>query len=115
MYPTYLTELTAFIDTLTKHQSTVVPNTRCFYYTGRKYDKVFIDHGGSISVRYFISNKTGEIFGAKSRFAPNLKHYFGTLKSASLWDWSGFYGVPVNDPGVRYVGSYGGYKWYLPV
>jgi len=115
MYSAYLTELTAFIDPLAKHQSTRVPGTRCFYYTGRKFDKIFIDQQGNISVRYFIDNKTGKIYGAKSRFAPNLKHYFGTVASSSKWDWSDFYGVPVNDPDVRYVGSYGVYKWYLPV
>ena len=115
MYPNYLTDLTAFITLLATHQSTVVPGTRCFYHNGRKYDKIFIDQTGNITVRYFVDNKTGAIYGAKSRFAPNLKHYFGTVASASKWDWSGFYGTPVNDPDVRYVGSYGGYKWYLPV
>lgn len=111
----YLTDLQRFVELLEKHQQTKVPGTQCHYFSGRKFDKIFISQNKNTSIRYFVEHETGAIYGAKSRHAPNMKHYFGILKSATLWDWSGFYGTPINDPNVRYVGSYGGYKWYVPV
>lgn len=83
--------------------------------SGRKFDKVIIDFDGKPDVRYFVRRADGSIFGAKSKFAPNLGWYFGTIYSADKWQWSGVHGVPVDDSSVRLVKSYGPYKHYMKI
>lgn len=88
---------------------------------GRKYDKILIAYSPDAEirppkpdVRYFIDRATGEVFGAKSPMAPNLKWYFGSIYQAELWDWSGYHAVPRDETaaGVRKVGDYGSYNHY---
>lgn len=86
-----------------------------FVETGRKFDKILIKDGDNTSVRYFVSRTDGAIYGAKSRFAPNLKWYFGTVYTADKWVWGDFHGHPVNDPSVRAVKGYGPYTHYMKV
>lgn len=90
--------------------------------TGRKYDKMIIitskNGQAKADVRYFVEKGTGTIFGAKSKVAPNAMWFFGTLATASKWDWGQFHGVPVNDDSVEEVSQYGkeredgGYRHY---
>jgi len=86
-----------------------------FIETGRKFDKVFIDG----SVRYFVARmdqgeevKEGDIFGAKSKLAPNFRWYFGNLTNVDKWDWTEFHGKPVDDKSVMPVKGYGRYTHY---
>lgn len=117
----YATAQSAFLSRLTADQQKAAKerghstNIVALVESGRKFDKVSIAIDKSSSVRYFIERDTGIIYGAKSRFAPNLKWYFGTIYKADKWDWSDFHGRPVNDPNVRAVKGYGGYTHYIEV
>lgn len=91
---------------------------------GRKYDKILLSFSpdpearfNKPSVRYFIDRANGEIYGAKSPMAPNLKWYFGTIYEAEKWDWSAYHGVPLDESaaGVKSVGGYGDYKHFEKV
>ena len=92
-----------------------------FIETGRKFDKVYVEG----KVRYFVVRtdrnikgvevKEGDIFGAKSALAPNLRWYFGNLENVDKWDWSEFHGKPVNDPSVMPTKGYGRYVHYQKV
>lgn len=86
-------------------------NKSVYHEVGRKFVKIIIENG----VRYFVEKSTGNIYGSKSRLAPNLHHYFGTIYNASKWDWSGYYGVSVSDTSVRAIKRYGPYTHYIPV
>ena len=86
-----------------------------FVETGRKFDKILIKDDTSVSVRYFVQRSNGTIYGAKSRFAPNIKWYFGTVFTSTLWFWGDFHGHPVNDPSVRAIKGYGAYTHYMKV
>jgi hypothetical protein len=72
--------------------------------TGRRYDKILMgwmnkDRSFSpLKVRYFVERETGEIYGAKSELAPNLRWYFGSIYTAEQWDWSGHHAVPKGAP-----------------
>lgn len=86
--------------------------------TGRKFDKVFVDG----DVRYFVAKQTvegkmeaGDIFGAKSKLAPNFRWFFGMLANADKWDWSGKHGMPVSDDSVMAVKAYGSYQHYKKI
>jgi len=89
-----------------------------FVETGRKFDKVFVEG----RVRYFVARqdigtevKEGDIFGAKSKLAPNFRWYFGTLANSEKWDWSEFHGKPTSDKSVLPVKGYGRYTHYKRV
>jgi hypothetical protein len=91
---------------------------------GRKYDKILISYSpdpearaGKPEVRYFVDRANGEIYGAKSPMAPNLKWYFGTIYEVEKWNWTGHHGVPLDEQaaGVRSVGAYGDYKHFEKV
>jgi hypothetical protein len=89
-----------------------------FVETGRKFDKVIVEG----KVRYFVARTTvpgkmdaGDIFGAKSKLAPNFRWYFGNLASADKWDWSEFHGKPVSDTSVMAVKGYSTYIHYKKV
>ncbi len=103
----YVGNLNVFLDLLRTAQK----GQTVWLESGRKFDKIMIDD----SVRYFIDRSKGIIYGAKSKLAPNMKWYFGTLESAVKWDWSGTHGTPVNDDTVKLVGEYGEYKHYEPL
>lgn len=105
---TYYTQLDAFVLQLKSEQDT---QKVVHVESGRKFDRVYIDEG----IRYFIEKDTGTIFGARSRAAPNLKWYFGTLDTAHLWHWSRYHGEPINDLSIRLIGTYGGYHHYMRV
>ena len=53
---------------------------------GKKYTK--IDVGGS--GKYMVVNATGEIFGIKAYGVIHRGHQYGTLDTATEWDWSGY-------------------------
>jgi len=78
---------------------------------GRKFDRIQISDG----VRYFVNKKTGEIFGARSYIAPNLKWYFGTLDTVDQWNWSDYHGRPLDDTTVRAIKQYGPYTHYMKI
>lgn len=90
-----------------------IPELIVYYETGRKFDKIFIDVDGKSSVRYFVNRSNGAIYGAKSKFAPNLQWYFGTIYNSHKWQWNGHHGVPIDDPTVRLVKKYGVYHHYM--
>lgn len=89
---------------------------------GRKFDKVRVGTVGrdsdkvKLEVAYFVERATGNIYGAKSPLAPNLNHFYGTVYTSKLWDWSGERGVPFDaaEAGVEAVGGYGNYVHYVP-
>lgn len=86
--------------------------------TGRRYDRVQVQVVGARAepvTKYFVDKETGEIYGAKSAQAPNLKWYFGTIYTAHKWDWSDVHGIPVSDRTVRAVKTYGPYTQYMKV
>jgi hypothetical protein len=90
-----------------------------FPQTGRKYDKVIIEttttSGVEQEVKYFVEKKTGIIYGKKTDVAPNLRWYFGTIYTASKWNWGGSHPEPVDDDSVEQVGEYGDdIKHYRP-
>lgn len=124
----YHEALKAFVDRLTEDQmkelsrsgAQSVSAISCYVESGRKFDKIMIathKRGSSKTtsqVRYFVDRSTGDIFGAKSPHAPNMRWYFGNVRDADLWDWRGFHGEPI-DPikaGVVKVGQYGEYKHF---
>jgi hypothetical protein len=95
-----------------------------FIETGRKFDKVYVEG----KVRYFVARMDmtvtptngvetvqvheGDIYGAKSKLAPNFRWFFGTLAHADKWDWSDHHGKPVDDKSVLPVKGYGRYTHY---
>lgn len=118
----YPKKLSEFLDLLQSAQRNAIasrngtPESIMVYpETGRKFDKILIRENGAQTVRYFVEKKTGTIYGAKSRFAPNKAWWLGTLERAHLWNWSEFHGRPDRDPEVRVAGSYGPYVRYLDV
>jgi hypothetical protein len=89
-----------------------------FIETGRKFDKVFVDG----DVRYFVARqdigvdvKAGDIYGAKSKLAPNFRWYFGNLHNVEKWNWSGKHGRNETDSSVVAAKSYGTYVHYIRV
>lgn len=88
-----------------------------FIETGRKFDKVYVEG----RVRYFVARqdmgdvKEGDIYGAKSKLAPNFRWFFGNLANADKWDWSELHGKPVTDKSVIAVKGYGKYVHYKRV
>jgi hypothetical protein len=120
----YNRKLQEFIELLTADQRAgvaarggykIADKTYAFLESGRKYDKILVSNGSQNMIRYFVCRKSGTIYGARSRLAPNLKWYFGTLDSVKLWDWSDYHGIPVKDDSVRVAGQYGGYTHYMPI
>ena len=114
----YHTALNEFITRLTKDQrqsQAVASDASAYFETGRKFDKILIKNGGSVAVRYFVKRTDGTIYGAKSRFAPNVRWWMGTIYRSHLWNWSQFHGQPVNDPNVRIAKTYGPYQSFLDV
>lgn len=90
-------------------------NRRTYVQTGRKFDKVYVDG----AVRYFVARvdqsgdiRAGDIYGAKSKLAPNFRWFFGTLENAVKWDWSGYHGKPIDDKSVLQVKGYANYVHY---
>lgn len=119
----YNKKLQDFVQMIARHQNerlvaqgmSRIADTFAYAESGRKFDKVIISNGNSHSVRYFVERKTGAIYGSRSRLAPNLKWYFGTLDRIELWNWGDFHGVPIHDDHVRVVGQYAGYVRYMEV
>lgn len=118
---TYPIALKRFINLIDKHVNDAKElrgadrNAESFSKTGRKFDRVFVEEDKICRIRYFVDNETGEIYGAKSINAPNMKWYFGNINNSHLWDWSGWHGKPVNDPSVRLVKRYGPFEHYMRV
>lgn len=117
----YHAALASFVSRLTNDLKTAHTQkgfqAEIFAYveSGRKFDKILVSDGGNTHVRYFVRRSDGSIYGAKSRFAPNMKWYFGTVYTAHLWAWGDHHGHPVNDPSVRAVKAYGPYLHYMKV
>lgn len=89
-----------------------------FVETGRKYDKVYVNG----KVTYFVARQdlsesilAGDIYGAKSKLAPNLNWYFGKLENADKWDWSNSHPRPVSDTTVLATKGYGQHVHYKRV
>jgi hypothetical protein len=128
--PQYVSARKAFLNLISQHQAQAMleadPTNRdgavsVLVEEGRKYDKVLIaqfpdptNKSTKPEVRYFIDRRDGVIYGAKSPLAPNLKWYFGNVRDASKWNWSGYHGVPLDEKeaGVRRVGGYKGQNEY---
>jgi hypothetical protein len=102
----YLTKLQNFVKLIKEHQNT----DKWTFELGRKYDKVQLYDVED--VRYFVERSTGTIYGARSNTTPHLGWYFGSLDRCHLWDWSGFHGVPTNDPDIRPFKTYGPFVHY---
>jgi len=119
--PEYHLALAAFICRLTSDLKAAhiakgyTADVVTYVETGRKLDKILIKDGANASIRYFVNRTDGVIYGAKSRFAPNLRWYFGTVFTADKWVWGDFHGHPINDPSVRAVKGYGPYIHYMKI
>lgn len=101
----YQTKIAKFVETL---QS--LSNFNIELISGRKYDRISINQ----SIRYFVEKSTGTIYGSKSRAAPNLNWWFGSLDTIQDWDWNGFHASP-NRPGIAtLVKSYDLYRHWRP-
>lgn len=89
-----------------------------FVETGRKFDKVIVEG----KVRFFVARLTidgkmeaGDIFGAKSKLAPNFRWYFGNLVNSDKWNWSEFHPKPESDTTVMPTKGYGNYIHYKKI
>lgn len=109
--PDYISTLINFVQKLEEDQRKIRSGSSVHYETGRKYDKILINGG----VRYFVFRENGSIYGAKSRLAPNLRWYFGTIENCEKWDWSGYHGKPVTDDTVIITKGYGNYEHYIKI
>lgn len=132
----YLNARTAFGERLAAEQTSrlIKLNTSddraiaVTFQPGRKFDKVIVvtidmTSGDRLEtqVRYFVDNKTGDIYGPKSSEAPNTKAWYGTLSDVDKWDWSGEWAMPKDfnadlgmseKAGVKLTGEYGPYKHF---
>ena len=94
------------------------PDRKPYVETGRKFDKVYVNG----KVTFFVARHSivgrfveGDIFGAKSKLAPNFKWQFGNLKNIDKWDWSGPIPVNVSDTEFTVVKTYGIHIHYARV
>ena len=94
------------------------PDRKPYVETGRKFDRVFVNG----KVTYFVARFTidgrciaGDIFGAKSKLAPNMRWYFGNLANVERWDWSGDQPVPAGDDTVMAVKRYADHVHYVRI
>jgi hypothetical protein len=119
----YNLKLHALVDAITAAQKERLKSNGffsqvndCYAYaeSGRKYDKILIKHAGGASVRYFVDKNDGTIYGSRSRLAPNLKWYFGTLETLDKWYWGDFHAVPLEGANVIAAGQYGPYTRWQP-
>ncbi len=112
-------KLLEFVSLIQIHQNKVDSKVSVIYEVGRKYTKIILIYNhisnNREEVRYFVKHSDGSIFGAKSKLAPNLNWYFGTIYNADKWDWSDFHGRSINDDTVRCVGQYGPYTHYMKI
>jgi len=99
----------------TKGYLSQVDDCYAYFESGRKYDKILVSHAGGKSVRYFVDRKDGAVYGARSRLAPNMKWYFGTVDTQDKWWWGDFHAIPLEGANVIVVGQYAGYTRYMPV
>jgi hypothetical protein len=98
------------------------PARQPYIETGRKFDKIILTVDGTPEVMYFVARHAlpgrcdaGDIFGAKSKLAPNMRWYFGNLVNCTQWDWTGDRPVPVSDTTVMAAKKYGTFIHYLKV
>jgi hypothetical protein len=116
----YQVHLVKFIKQLTDDQRRGLVNSspddllslEFFIGVGRKYDKVIRRRFQQERIVYMVIRQTGDIFKPKSPIRPDPTRWFGTIYRAHLWDWSGKFGVPVNDPTVSIVYRRGGLVRY---
>ena len=63
---------------------------------GYKFIKVYLAKSdGKPDPRYMVNRRTGEIYGVKSWTQINLRRQFGTLETATEYDWSELNARPV--------------------
>jgi len=87
---------------------------------GRKYDKLLVGSLvekklSKLDLKFFIDRKDGSIYGVKSPVAPNTMHYYGTIYTADLWDWTQEYPIPYDAAAAGVVAlprTYGEYVRY---
>jgi hypothetical protein len=118
----YNVALSAFLVQLEKDQNIVATlqtgnpsDIKVWSETGRKYDKIIIAIANNSMVRYFVDRSNGNIYGSKSKNAPNLKWWFGDIFRASKWQWGSYHGIPLDDPEFRAVKHYGPYVSYIKI
>lgn len=58
---------------------------------GRVYTKVDVGPEHNMSGRYMIENATGRIYGIKGYGVVHKGHYYGTLETATNWNWGRYY------------------------
>lgn len=81
---------------------------------GRRFDKV-VFKGHAV---FFIERSTGTIYGVKSDIAPNFRHWFDTVYTASKWNWAAegkegdFWPEPRKMDGYVEVKGYGNYRHF---
>jgi hypothetical protein len=119
----YNRKLQEFVERLTADQKdrlhtlgfdSQVDDRYAYFESGRKFDKILITSGAGASVRYFVDKSDGTIYGSRSRLAPNLKWYFGTLDTQDAWYWGDFHGIPSEKANVIAAGQYGPYTRWQP-
>jgi len=122
----YINALRSFMHRLEDEQNAMLVGASfsyaAYHESLRYWDKVLliVNRGitrGTATVRLFVDKNTGTIYGLKSNDAPNLKHYYGTIYTADLWDWSGTLPVPkdAEAAGVRPTKKYSGFVHWEPI
>ena len=81
----YTELMTKFIESIPSTTSIV---------TGRRFDRVFIAN----KIGFFVDRNSWEIYGAKSHFQYNPRRWYGTLETASQYDWQS--ATPTPKPGT---------------
>lgn len=86
----YSTKLQKFADTVTTQSTS---GRKMAIEIGRKFDKVFINSGGTRRGLYMVDRNSWTIFGIKSWAQHNPRRTYGTLDTIDQYDWS-ILGVP---------------------
>ena len=69
-----------------RHPELVDMACRVTIKPGKKYTKIDVGRSG----KYMVVNATGEIFGIKAYGVIHRGHQYGTLDTATEWDWSDY-------------------------
>ncbi|KKL16823.1 hypothetical protein LCGC14_2491720 [marine sediment metagenome] len=67
-----------------------IETVRCKIKMGRKYANVDVGSSG----KYMVELATSRIYGIKGYGVIHRSHYYGTLNTIGVYDWSGYTATP---------------------
>lgn len=75
-------------------------NSKVKVKPGKKFTKVDVGTSG----KYMIENETGNIFGIKAYGQVHRGHFYGTVETTDVYDWSDYYPRKLdgNNPTTRF-------------